>query len=153
MPQSSRFLHEYILLNTADYTSWQHIYLQYRDNKLDMLLKHPECLQDRCTCSSWQHIYVQLRITPVGNIYMYMLQSSCRFGKPNHVLAEVKNSVVDTHKNITKYPECLQDRCQIACLILARESKDCVECGLLPLMYIYVQRTREDHEEAVRQMP
>ena len=28
-----------------------------------------------------------------------------------------------------------------------------LECGLLPLMYIYVQLTREDHEEVVHHMP
>ena len=34
--------------------------------------------------------------------------------------AEVKNSVVGTHKNITQSPECLQDRGQIACFILTK---------------------------------
>jgi hypothetical protein len=33
--------------------------------------------------------------------------------------------VVGAHENITKYPECLQDGGQIACLILAKETKDC----------------------------
>ena len=38
--------------------------------------------------------------------------------------AEVKNSVVGAHENITQSPECLQDRGQIACFILVKATTD-----------------------------